>query len=79
LDLSPPALKPAAIEYKVKAAFILNFARFVEWPENAFATPTSDLVIGVLGRDDPFGVTLDETIRGKTVDRRGFAAAETVS
>src|SRR6185436_13387777 len=45
-------------------------ARFVEWPESAFENPGSDLVIGVLGKDDPFGPILDETTKDKTVDRR---------
>lgn len=35
-------------EYNVKAGYLFNFARFVEWPATAFATPTSPFVIGVL-------------------------------
>jgi len=34
-------------EYAVKAAFLYNFTRFVEWPESAFRTAESPLVIGV--------------------------------
>ena len=54
-------------EYEVKAAFLYNFARFVEWPRD----PDSDgeFVVTVLGRD-PFGSALDNTLRGKTVDQR---------
>jgi hypothetical protein len=54
-------------EYEVKAAFLYNFARFVEWPE----PPGGDgpFVITVLGRD-PFGTVLDDTLRGKTVDAK---------
>lgn len=55
-------------EYQVKMAFLFNFARFVEWPEDAFADARSPLVLGILG-DDPFGSDL-ETIRGKTVNGR---------
>jgi hypothetical protein len=43
-------------EYQVKAAFILNFARFVEWPSDAISDGT--LVVGVMG-DDPFGGAID--------------------
>jgi hypothetical protein len=56
-------------EYEVKAAFIFNFTRFVEWPSEAFADSSSPFVIGVLGRD-PFGSALDEIIKGKNVDGR---------
>lgn len=53
-------------EYQIKAAFIYNFARFVDWPTQAFADASSPLVIGILGRND-FGSSLAQTIDGKTV------------
>lgn len=56
-------------EYEIKAAFIYNFAKFVQWPSEAFAASNSPLVIGVLG-DDPFGSMLDRTIEGKYVNSR---------
>ncbi len=56
-------------EYAVKAAFIYNFAKFIDWPENAFPKENSPLIVGVLGRD-PFGQILDETFRDKTVHGR---------
>lgn len=54
-------------EYEVKAAYLLNFARFVEWPQTAFATAESPLTICILG-DDPFGPTLDRVLENETVD-----------
>lgn len=60
---------PPAKEYDVKAVFLFNFAQFVEWPDSAFANKHSPLVLGVLG-DDPFGASLDEAVRGKSVDSR---------
>lgn len=54
-------------EYQVKAAFLFNFAQFVEWPTNAFSNPQTPLVIGIIG-DDPFGATLDEIVRGENVN-----------
>jgi len=56
-------------EYQLKAVFLFNFAQFVEWPVAAFPDDATPLVIGVLG-DDPFGPTLDETIRGEQIGRR---------
>lgn len=56
-------------EYEVKAAFIYNFARFVEWPATAFERPDAPIVICVLG-EDPFGHILDDTVRGKMVGQR---------
>jgi hypothetical protein len=51
-------------EYQVKAVFLFNFSRFVEWPADAFPNPDSPLIIGVLGQD-PFGPALDETVAGE--------------
>jgi hypothetical protein len=59
----------AATEYQVKAAFLYNFAKFVDWPGDAFARSDSTFIIGVVG-DDPFGSELDSTVAGKSVDGR---------
>ena len=59
----------ASTEYRVKAAFLLNFTKFVEWPEDAFEDGGSPFTIGVLGRD-PFGPILDDTVREKVVQGR---------
>jgi hypothetical protein len=40
-----------ASESSVKAAFLYKFANYVEWPANAFASPSAPLVIGVAGAD----------------------------
>lgn len=53
-------------EYQVKAAFLFNFGKFVEWPESSFAEKSSPFSICVLG-EDPFGGTLDHTLEGKQV------------
>ncbi|MBI2498179.1 MAG: YfiR family protein, partial [Opitutae bacterium] len=53
-------------EYEVKAAFLFNFAQFVEWPAAAFPEPQTPLIIGVLG-EDPFGADLDDTVRGEKI------------
>lgn len=56
-------------EYEVKAAFLNDFAQFVEWPADAFADVQSPIVIGILG-DDPFGDSLREIVRDENVDNR---------
>lgn len=58
-------------EYLVKAGFIYNFAKFVEWPSTAFAEPDSPIVIGVLGTD-PFGDIINRVVEGKKIGSRGF-------
>jgi hypothetical protein len=54
-------------EYEVKAAFLYNFTRFVEWPESV--SEKNSFTIGVLG-DDPFTETLEQTIKNKSVQGR---------
>ncbi|OGS91456.1 MAG: hypothetical protein A2Z95_09200 [Gallionellales bacterium GWA2_60_18] len=59
---APPA------EYEVKAAFIHNIARFVEWPATAPSSNTARLCL--LGRD-PFGGAL-EVLQGKPIGGLGW-------
>lgn len=61
-------------EYQVKAAFLYNFAKFVDWPGNAFANNNAPLVIGVIG-DDPFGAALDQAINGKRINGRALGVS----
>ena len=53
-------------EYKIKAAFLLNFMQFVEWPAPVATNSETALVLGICG-EDPFGATLDDTVKGETV------------
>ena len=56
-------------EYDVKAAFLYNFAKFVEWPPNAFDATAGVIVLAVLG-DDPFGPALDRIADQQLVQGR---------
>jgi hypothetical protein len=56
-------------EYEVKAAFIYQFIKFVEWPDGVFKNPADPVVIGVLG-DEPFDAVTGKTVRNKTVRGR---------
>lgn len=53
-------------EYEVKAAFIFNFARFIEWKSSENALYDSTFSIGVLGQE-PFGPVLENTFLGKAI------------
>ena len=57
----------SAAEYKLKAAFLYSFTRYVQWPASAFGGAGAPLVIGVLGRD-PFDGELERSLDGKTSD-----------
>jgi hypothetical protein len=59
-------------EYQLKAVFLFNFAKFVDWPPEAFRTPAEPLTICVLG-EDPFGATLDNVIAGQAIGGRPLA------
>ena len=58
-------------EYQVKALFLYNFANFVEWPADAFSSPTAPLKMCLYGAV-PFGEFLDivngATIRDRTLE-----------
>ena len=59
-------------EYELKAAFLFNFAKFVEWPSSAFANPQSAFLVCVLG-PDPFGSALDDALLRHSI--QGHAVA----
>ncbi len=64
---------PAHTEYEVKAAYLYNFGRFVEWPQNSAASHENQFAICVLGHD-PFGAALDATISGEKIDGKNVVA-----
>jgi hypothetical protein len=66
------AAAEAVSEYQLKAVFLFNFARFVEWPPAALPRDNAPFVIGVLGKD-PFGASLDEVLRGENVNQHPLA------
>jgi len=74
------AQNPKPTDYDVKAAYLYNFGRFVEWPENVAATRSGSFTICVLGQD-PIRRSLDatlagETIGGKTIVAKRISSAE---
>ena len=61
-----------ADEYQVKAAFLCNFANFVEWPSSTYRSPSDPFFVCVLGRN-PFANALEGLAAGRSVDGHPFA------
>ena len=51
--------------YKIKAAYLYNFIKFVDWPEGTFSAKTAPVTIGILGTS-PFGPEIGQ-LETKTV------------
>jgi hypothetical protein len=60
-----------ADEYRVKAAMLFNFTRFIEWPADVFSSPATPLTVCVLGVD-PFGAILEDALKGHSVGGRSI-------
>jgi hypothetical protein len=56
-------------EYQLKAAFIYNFIRFIDWPSGSFGGGESPFVIGVLS-DDVISAHINELVRGEKLGSR---------
>ena len=65
--------QPSATEYQVKAAYLLDFGKFVTWPAAAAPKNSEAFSICVLG-DDPFGPILDNTVRGEKINGKPVTA-----
>lgn len=67
-----------ASEYQVKAAYLYNFGRFIEWPAGTTTAKSSSFTICVLG-EDPFGPSLDRTLAGEMIGDQKVAAKRILS
>jgi len=56
----------APTEYQVKAAYLFNFLKFVEWPDDPTKVLNGQWVIGIVG-ESPFGDELTQAVSGKSV------------
>lgn len=58
-------------EHQIKAAFVFNFAKFLEWPPGTFRTPDEPIAIGVLGAtplaEELATIVKDRRIHGRAV------------
>jgi hypothetical protein len=71
LCISSAGAVQAGKELQIRAAFLLNFVRFTEWPEEALPENDGEFVVAVLGTD-PFGDVLDQTFSQQKVQNRGI-------
>ncbi len=69
----------ANLEYQIKAAFLYNFIKFVDWPEKNVPDSNEPIILGIIG-DDPFGDALDPVkdkyIKGRKVLIERFEGLE---
>ncbi len=72
------AADPPPLEYQVKAAFLLNFTKFIEWPAQDFTAADSPISICVLG-DAPVGAVLQQMVEGEEVGGRKLTMQRTPS
>ena len=63
-SLASPLGHAQVADVRIKAAFLVNFAKFAEWPAEAFAGADTPLAICVVGKD-PFGDNLKPGPIGK--------------
>ena len=63
-------VQDVSLEYRVKAAYLFNFTKFIDWP--AGALPEKAALTICVAEPSPFGTTLAETIRGEQVGGRAL-------
>jgi len=66
-------------EYQIKAAFLYNFIKFVDWPKEKMSDVNEPIVVGIIGKD-PFGNAIDiitgEHVKDKKLVVRWFNSFE---
>lgn len=67
----------AQSEDQIKAAFLFNFARYVEWPDAAFSSGSTPVRICMAGADD-FASIVSKAVGGKSVGDRAVEVASSV-
>ena len=61
------AAEPVISESQIKAAFLYNFTKFIEWPDATLADKRKPLTIGVLGNPE-LAVELESIVEGRKVN-----------
>jgi len=74
---------PALSATQVKALFLFNFTKYVEWPAEAFTSPTAPLVIGMVGNPElaePLRkLAAGKTVNGRLIEVRSIPAADSTN
>lgn len=67
--LAAPGSAQSVEESQVRAAYLYNFAKFVDWPAGTFRSPDDPAVICVFG-DDRTSDVLEQAVSGKRANGR---------
>ncbi|HLH56906.1 MAG TPA: YfiR family protein [Verrucomicrobiae bacterium] len=71
-----PALGQASLpEPEVKALFLFNFAKYVDWPADSFASASDALTIGIIGHNI-CTECLQKAVEGKKVSGRSVVVRQ---
>src|SRR5437879_10455237 len=73
--LAAGALAQGFDEYRVKTAFLYNFVKFVEWPDDAFQSAKDPIAICMIGYD-PQRRALEDLVRGKAIQGRAIVVRQ---
>ncbi len=63
------------LEYKVKAAFLYNFTKFVDWPDEKIADANKPIIIGVVSdnpHEEAYEPLKKKSVKGRQVQIRYF-------
>lgn len=78
--MSAQATAAAGKEYQIKAAFIYNFIKFIQWPEEE-SDQRESIKIAIIG-EDPFGSSFDpiiqKTVKNKKIELVKFDSFEDI-
>ena len=73
--LAQPVSGQKASVDDLKAAFVFQFANYVQWPDSCFKDASAPIVIGIV-RNDGISKTLAAAVRGKTVGARSIQVVD---
>lgn len=77
VPLTSDTLAETPVEKKVKAAFVVNFARFISWPEDVFEEPAAPLVICTVGvAETAFAGVETKQIKGRPIVLKDISSLE---
>lgn len=71
-----PNPREGSLELQVKAAFLYNFAKFVEWPSDTRSAGSSGSLAFCVFGDEPLFTALTQSLVGKTINGRALVAVQ---
>lgn len=75
LAIAAPERAAAQTQEEARAIFLYNFAKFVEWPESAFAAPTTPVTIAIVG-DRGVAEALERYVKGRNANGRDIVVRD---